>query len=126
VHRDYVVCLDCGWRGQMLRRHVTTAHGLTVEEYRARWNLLADHAMTAPRLFRAPISNGEADWFGSCSSGIGRSDGTGGTRRPGAGGTPATWTTAEISSNGDLTRVAGSALRNFGFQDAINRRPSDP
>ena len=39
VHRDYVVCLDCGWRGQMLRRHVTTAHGLTVEEYRARWNL---------------------------------------------------------------------------------------
>ena len=48
VHHDYVVCLDCGWRGQMLRRHVTTAHGLTVEEYRARWNLPADHAMTAP------------------------------------------------------------------------------
>ncbi len=48
VHRDYVVCLDCGWRGQMLRRHVTTSHGLSVEQYRARWNLLADHAMTAP------------------------------------------------------------------------------
>jgi len=48
VHRDYVVCMDCGWRGQMLRRHVATAHGLSVEEYRARWNLLADHAMTAP------------------------------------------------------------------------------
>jgi len=48
VHRDHVICLDCGWRGQMLRRHVTTAHGLTVDEYRARWNLPADHAMTAP------------------------------------------------------------------------------
>ena len=48
VRRDYVVCLECGWRGQMLRRHVTTAHGLTVAEYRARWNLPADHAMTAP------------------------------------------------------------------------------
>jgi predicted transcriptional regulator len=48
VHRDYVVCLDCGWRGQMLRRHVTTAHGVTVDGYRARWNLPADHAMTAP------------------------------------------------------------------------------
>jgi predicted transcriptional regulator len=48
VHHDHVVCLDCGWRGQMLRRHVTTAHGLTVEQYRARWNLPADHAMTAP------------------------------------------------------------------------------
>jgi ROS/MUCR transcriptional regulator protein len=30
VHRDYVVCLECGWRGQMLRRHLTTGHGLTV------------------------------------------------------------------------------------------------
>jgi predicted transcriptional regulator len=30
VHRDYVVCLECGWRGQMLRRHLATGHGLTV------------------------------------------------------------------------------------------------
>jgi len=48
VHRDHVICLDCGWKGQMLRRHLTTAHGLSIEQYRARWNLLADHAMTAP------------------------------------------------------------------------------
>jgi predicted transcriptional regulator len=48
IHRDYVVCLDCGWRGQMLRRHITTAHKLTVEDYRSRWNLSADHAITAP------------------------------------------------------------------------------
>jgi hypothetical protein len=25
VHRDYVVCLECGWRGQMLRRHLATS-----------------------------------------------------------------------------------------------------
>jgi predicted transcriptional regulator len=31
VHRDYLVCLECGWRGQMLRRHLATGHGLTVE-----------------------------------------------------------------------------------------------
>jgi predicted transcriptional regulator len=48
VHRDYVVCMDCGWKGQMLKRHLTTAHGLTVEQYRTRWNLPRDHAMTAP------------------------------------------------------------------------------
>ena len=47
VRRDYVVCLECGWRGQMLRRHITTAHGLIVPEYRRRWNLPTDHAMTA-------------------------------------------------------------------------------
>src|SRR5215475_10890055 len=48
VHRDYVICLECGWRGQMLRRHVSAAHGLTVENYRARWNLPREHALTAP------------------------------------------------------------------------------
>jgi predicted transcriptional regulator len=48
VHPDYVVCLECGWRGQMLRRHVTTGHGLTVEQYRARWNLPREHPITAP------------------------------------------------------------------------------
>ena len=48
VHRDYVVCMTCGWKGQMLRRHLTTAHGLSVPDYRARWNLAANHPMTAP------------------------------------------------------------------------------
>jgi predicted transcriptional regulator len=48
VHRDYVVCLECGWRGQMLRRHLATGHGLSVDQYRARWNLPSEHPMTAP------------------------------------------------------------------------------
>jgi predicted transcriptional regulator len=48
VHRDYVVCLECGWRGQMLKRHVATSHRLTVEQYRARWNLPREHPMTGP------------------------------------------------------------------------------
>jgi predicted transcriptional regulator len=48
VHHDYVVCLDCGWRGKMLRRHLDTAHGLSVDQYRARWNLPREHPMTAP------------------------------------------------------------------------------
>jgi predicted transcriptional regulator len=48
VHRDYVVCLECGWRGQMLRRHLATGHGSSVDQYRARWNLPREHPMTAP------------------------------------------------------------------------------
>jgi predicted transcriptional regulator len=43
-----VVCLDCGWRGQMIRRHLAAAHGLSIGQYRASWKLPADHAMTAP------------------------------------------------------------------------------
>src|ERR1700733_3656349 len=46
--RDFVICLDCGWRGQMLRRHLTTEHGLSRSEYRARWNLKNTHPITAP------------------------------------------------------------------------------
>jgi len=48
VQHDRVICLDCGWAGSMLRRHLTTSHRLTPDEYRARWNLPHDHAMTAP------------------------------------------------------------------------------
>ena len=48
VHRDYVVCLECGWRGQMLKRHLATGHGLSVDRYRARWNLSREHPITAP------------------------------------------------------------------------------
>src|SRR5215469_7678920 len=48
VHRDYVVCLECGWHGQMLRPHLATRHELTGEQYRARWNLSREHPITAP------------------------------------------------------------------------------
>src|SRR5215472_5049996 len=34
VHRDFVTCMDCGFRGQMLKRHLMAAHGLTIEGYR--------------------------------------------------------------------------------------------
>jgi predicted transcriptional regulator len=48
VQRDVVICLECGWKGKMLRRHLTTRHGLTGEEYLKRWGLPADHPLTAP------------------------------------------------------------------------------
>lgn len=58
VHRDYVVCLDCGWRCKMLRRHHATGDGLTVEQCRARCKLTREHEMTAPGYFGAPIRTG--------------------------------------------------------------------
>src|SRR6267154_1859848 len=48
VHQDYVVCLDCGYRGKTLRRHISTRHGLNRDEYRKRWGLRSDHPLTAP------------------------------------------------------------------------------
>src|SRR5207249_413948 len=48
VQRDAVVCLECGWKGKMLRRHLSTRHGLSGEQYLRRWNLASDHPLTAP------------------------------------------------------------------------------
>jgi predicted transcriptional regulator len=45
---DYVGCLECGPRGQALRRHLRVQRGLDVAQYRARWKLSLDHAVTAP------------------------------------------------------------------------------
>ena len=48
VQRDVVVCLECGWQGKMLRRHLGTRHGLSADAYLRRWNLPSDHPLTAP------------------------------------------------------------------------------
>jgi predicted transcriptional regulator len=45
--RNFVACLECGWKGQMLRRHLTTSHGLSPDDYRARWKLKDAHPLTA-------------------------------------------------------------------------------
>ena len=45
--RNFVICLDCGWRGVMLRRHLTTAHGISPVDYRTRWKLGDTHPLTA-------------------------------------------------------------------------------
>jgi predicted transcriptional regulator len=48
VQRDYVVCLECGFAGKILRRHLQVQHGLDVAAYRARWNLPPNYPLTAP------------------------------------------------------------------------------
>jgi predicted transcriptional regulator len=48
VQHDHVICLECGFRGKTLRRHLGTRHGLQTAEYLRRWELPSDHALTAP------------------------------------------------------------------------------
>lgn len=48
VKKDHIVCLEDGKKMKMLKRHLTTEHGMTPDEYRARWNLPADYPMVAP------------------------------------------------------------------------------
>ena len=48
VRKATIVCLECGKSFKILKRHLSTAHGLGVKEYRARWKLPADYPMVAP------------------------------------------------------------------------------
>jgi predicted transcriptional regulator len=48
VRRDHVICLECGFKGKTLRRHLGTRHGLKVSEYLRRWDLPSNHPLTAP------------------------------------------------------------------------------
>jgi predicted transcriptional regulator len=48
VRPDYVVCLECGFRSQTLRRHLYVQHGLERAAYFARWRLPSDRPITAP------------------------------------------------------------------------------
>jgi predicted transcriptional regulator len=48
VSPNEVVCMDCGWRGKTLRRHITTRHFLSRDEYLKRWGLRHEHPLTAP------------------------------------------------------------------------------
>jgi len=40
-----LVCLDCGYRGKTLRRHISTRHGLSPDEYRRGWGLRSNHPL---------------------------------------------------------------------------------
>ena len=48
VTADAVICLECGRLLKSIKRHIGTAHGLTVDEYRVKWSLPADYPMVAP------------------------------------------------------------------------------
>src|SRR6266513_2033094 len=48
VRPDHIICIECGYKGQMLKKHLKSRHGLSVAEYRSRWSLASDYPMTAP------------------------------------------------------------------------------
>ena len=45
---DYLICLEDGKKLKMLKRHLSTAYGMTPDQYRAKWKLPNDYPMVAP------------------------------------------------------------------------------
>jgi predicted transcriptional regulator len=48
VRDDHLVCLVCGKRQKILRRHLDVAHQVTPEAYREQFGLRPDYPMAAP------------------------------------------------------------------------------
>ncbi|MDH3665044.1 MAG: MucR family transcriptional regulator [Alphaproteobacteria bacterium] len=48
VREDAIVCLVCGKSQRMLKRHLSTRHELTPDEYRATFGLKDDYPLVAP------------------------------------------------------------------------------
>jgi predicted transcriptional regulator len=49
IRPDHLVCLVCGQRQKMLKRHLAVRHDLSPAEYRERFGLKPDYPMTAPK-----------------------------------------------------------------------------
>ena len=47
ISPGFLICLDDGKKFKSLKRHLAS-HGMTPEQYRAKWNLPKDYPMTAP------------------------------------------------------------------------------
>ena len=48
VFPDHIVCLEDGKKMKMLKRYLSSRHGMTPQQYRERWDLPPDYPMTAP------------------------------------------------------------------------------
>ena len=48
VGPEAITCLDCGWAGKMIKRHLSSRHDMTPAQYRDRWKLHVDYPLVAP------------------------------------------------------------------------------
>ncbi|MEL6921478.1 MAG: MucR family transcriptional regulator [Pseudomonadota bacterium] len=48
IKNDKMICMCCGKSFTSLKRHLAVAHGLTPDQYRAKWNLPPSYPMVAP------------------------------------------------------------------------------
>lgn len=48
IGKDHLICLVCGKKQRMLKRHLTNEHQLTPDEYRRLFDLKLDYPMVAP------------------------------------------------------------------------------
>jgi len=48
VTDDFIICLEDGKKFKSLKRHLSSRYGMTLQQYRERWELPSDYPMVAP------------------------------------------------------------------------------
>ena len=48
VFASHIICMECGKKMTMLKRHLMTEHALTIDQYRSKYNLPGSYPMVAP------------------------------------------------------------------------------
>ncbi|MGH6943596.1 MAG: MucR family transcriptional regulator, partial [Geminicoccaceae bacterium] len=110
ISRDHLICLLCGKKQKVLKRHLATAHGLTPPEYRERFGLKPDYPMTAPG-------------YAAQRSELARQFGLGRKPVPAA---PAAKATASKSSPSRKQRLAGRSTRSKAASPRKRRATGQP
>src|SRR4029077_4718374 len=44
VRAASIICIECGFKGQMIKRHLQLRHGLSIAQYKTRWKLPSDYS----------------------------------------------------------------------------------
>ena len=114
VRPDYVVCLDCGYRGKTLRRHISSRHGLSRDEYVRRWGLQPDHPLTAPAYSERRSSLAK-------QLGLGRKPKTVATLAPRPAETAAQHVDGEVEAAPEPTRTTRSRSKSDGVNEAASK-----
>jgi len=70
VTPGYVICLEDGKHFKSLKRHLT-AHGLTPEQYRAKWKLPSDYPMVAANYAASRSAMAKAIGLGQLRGNVG-------------------------------------------------------
>ena len=72
VQPDHIVCLEDGKKLKMLKRYLRTNHGMSPEEYRAKWSLPPDYPMVAPNYSKQRSEYAKKIGLGRDATGRGR------------------------------------------------------
>ncbi|RWF66879.1 MucR family transcriptional regulator [Mesorhizobium sp.] len=64
IFPDHIVCLEDGKKFRSLKRHLSSAYGLTPDEYRAKWGLAPDYPMVSPNYSERRSSLAKASGLG--------------------------------------------------------------